>query len=402
MKIRRRAGTKPAADALPKGKGVGRARVRALESDEPKSSSRWGHLAKVAAEFSDFRPAPEVLTAVRAVPTIFPQFDLITRVGGLPIERFTLLHGPSTGGKTYAAIALMLSFLMRGDPVFFVDAERTTPIPWLRAAMGEFADHPLFRAVKPESYEETREDVRTFCNKVRTLREKGKLRPDASALVVVDSFKKLVPKDQFERIASHKDQEQGARSRIDQQKAAMNAAWLDDLVILLDTTGTAMVAIARETVDADAPPPRVFGGRKAEPKMKTGGGAALFYDASLDLRSSRIKSYGKEIDGKFVVYGDVHRLDILKSKVSGKESQRASCEFHISNGTHTPAGFDRSRDLVNLARRFDVIEGTQALRWRDRKWRGEDKAIASLVEDVDAFAGIEADCRALFPKVAGT
>src|SRR5205814_10673608 len=65
-----------------------------------------------------------------AVPTRFIQFDHSTRVGGLPIERFMLMHGPSGLGKTEMAIGLEDSFLERDHFVFHVDSERTTPITW--------------------------------------------------------------------------------------------------------------------------------------------------------------------------------------------------------------------------------------------------------------------------------
>lgn len=382
--------------------------VTAIEVEEPGPDSertardrRFARMAAVAGAYKAFRPASEALTAVRAVPTIFPQFDRATRVGGLPIERFTLVHGSSTGGKTYYCIAMMLSFLMRDHPVFFIDAERTTPHAWLRMAMGDYADHPLFRAVKPQTYEQTRKDVREFMMTTARLRDAGKLPPDTSALVVLDSIRKLVPKDQFKQImqlAKSDPKDDQARSRIAQIKAQMNAAWLDELVVLLDETSTAMIAIAREMVDPGNTNPKAI---RFGTNVKTAGGSALFYDASLDVRSSRVGSYGKRVkgpDGQSALraFGDVHRLDITKSKVSGKEEYRASCPFHISNGVWVPAGFDRGRDLLELARSLDVVSGTSSLAHGKRTWRNEHLAAKALTEDADLFAAVEAECRALF------
>lgn len=364
---------------------------------------KWASLRKVAEEFGSFRPASEVLTRVRAVPTIFPQFDLVTKVGGLPIERFNLLHGPSAGGKTFVAIAMMLSFLMRDHLVYFIDGERTTPITWLEKAMGDYSDHPFFKADKPDTYEQTVEDVRHFCNKVRVLRDKGRLKENTSALIVVDSIRKLVPKDQFKRIMKESratGEKQGeVRNRLAQIKAQMNAAWLDELIPLLDATQTGMLVIAREMKDPDNTNPYA---KKFGTDVKTAGGGALFYDASLDLRCSKVKSYGK-VTGtgdqkKMVAYGDIHELRITKSKVSGKEEYRAACRFHISNGVFVPPGFDRGRDLVELARRFDVIEGTSWLKYKAMKWRNEDLATKRFTEDPILFAQVEAECRALFKQ----
>ncbi len=70
--------------------------------DRKERNERRDALASVASTFKAFRPAREVLTRVRAVPTIFCQFDHAARVGGLPVERFMLLHGPSNMGKALA------------------------------------------------------------------------------------------------------------------------------------------------------------------------------------------------------------------------------------------------------------------------------------------------------------
>lgn len=371
------------------------ARRRIKVEEKAAASSRWGHLSKVASAFSDFRPASQVLRKVQAMPTIFPGFDNATRVGGLPLERITLVHGPSAGGKSFFCLGMMRSFLERDQPVYFVDAERTTPEDWVQQSLAEMLDHPLFKMEESTSYENTVTEVRKFLNAAKATK--------TNALVVVDSIRKLVPRDQLKRILKESkkaatDGEENVRNRSAQIKAQMNAAWLDELVVLLSEARSAMIIVAREIHDADAPPAfKKFGSK--EPAVKTAGGAALFYDASLDLRISRLKSYGKKGDESFETYGDLHQIAITKSKVAGKETSRyGSSVFHISNGAHTPKGFDRARDLVELARSLDVIEGTQALKWKDRKWRGEDRAVASLVEDTEAFAGIEAECRALFAK----
>lgn len=301
--------------------------------------------------------------------------------------------------NTYVTIAMMLSFLMRDHPVFFVDAERTTPITWLNKAMPGMSEHPLFRADKPTSYEKVRADVRNFCLIVKRMRDEGKLAKDTSALIVVDSIRKLVPQGEWERIM--KEIKAGAdgeslKNRSAQTKAAMNATWMDEITPLLDETGAAMIVIARETEDPDAPPPRGRPGFGTPQKaVKVGGGKALFYDASLDLRSERVRSYGKEVAGKFVSYGDVHKLTITKSKVSGKEQYSASCLFHISNGGLVPQGFDLARDVVEFARTLDVIEGTGWLKFGRAKWQGVDIAVKKLSANPALLAEIDAACRAV-------
>ncbi len=380
-----------------------RSRRAAPETSERAARNKLlSDFAAVAGEFKTFRPASEVLTRVRAVPTIFPQFDYATKVGGLPIERFSLLHGPSGGGKTYWTIGLMLSFLMRDHMAVLIDAERTTPITWLEKAMGDYASHPFFFADRPKTYEDTVQAVRHFLNTLRKQRDSGKVNPDTTALIVVDSIRKLIPKDQFARIMKTAklsgDKDEKLKDRSAQIKAAMNSAWMDEIIPLLEETQSAMLVIARETVDPDAPVPRAFGGRAPEKKVTVGGGVALYYDASMNMRSKLIKAYGKKqmVNGfeRLVPYGDVHQIDITKSKVSGKgETFNARCTYHISNGVWSPVGFDRSRDLIELARRFDIIEGTSWLKFGSWKRQGEDAAVKGLNENPGLFAEIEAECR---------
>lgn len=362
------------------------------------SNARMSALAAVAGEFKSFRPASEVLTRVKAVPTIFPQFDHATRVGGLPIERFTLLHGPSGGGKTYWTIGLLLSFLMRDHFAVLIDAERTTPITWLELAMGDYAQHPGFFAERPKTYEKTVLAVRHFVNTLAKLRETKKVPKHTSALIVVDSIRKLVPEDQFKRIMKAAresgDKPEKVKDRSAQIKAAMNAAWLDELIPLLEQTQSGMVVIARETEDPDADQQAKKWGKD----FKVGGGKHLYYDASMNMRVRRIKSYGKKIKQgdkeKLVPYGDLHQVDITKSKVSGKgEEFTTSCQFHISNGVWTPPGFDRSRDLVDIARSFDIIQGTSWLKFGKKKWQGEDLAVKAITKDPDLFRQIEHEVR---------
>lgn len=361
-------------------------------------SARLSVLSKVAKEFKDFRPASQALTIVKAVPTIFPQFDFATRVGGLPIERFSLLHGPSAGGKTYWTIGLLLSFLMRDHFAYLIDAERTTPISWLRKAMGDYANHPGFYATRPKTYEKTVLDVRKFVNTIKRLRDTKKIPKTTSALIVVDSIRKLVPEDQFARIMREAkkpgDKKEKVKDRSAQIKAAMNALWLDELIPLLEETMTAMVVIARETEDPDADPMA----KKFGKDFKVGGGRHLYYDASMNMRVKRVGSYGKKItvgtQTKMKPYGDVHEVQITKSKVSGKgEEFTTSCRFHISNGAIVPAGFDRARDLVEIAREFDIIEGTSWLKYGGIKWQGDDKAVKRLTEDKELFAKLDKEVR---------
>lgn len=380
-------------------------------ADTKAADTRKG-LEAVAKLFKGFKPAREVLKRVRAVPTRFVQFDHAVRVGGLPIERFELLHGKSNEGKTLFTLGLEDSFLCRNHFVFHIDAERTTPITWVEELMGQFANHPYFFAVRPESYEATIGEVRRFLNLVADLRAKGKVPEDTGALVVCDSLRKLVPKgmmdevirseraDAEERLGRQGKQKEitGGRDRSAQLKAKMNAAWMDELVPLLEHAGAAFVAIAREMVDPDAD----IWAKKFGNDYKVGGGGAIFYDASLSMRVGRASwvDNGAKEKGKKVIYGERHRITIKKTKVGGKDDKVSVAYFHSSNGVLTPFGFDRARDVLELARRFNVVKNPSGnwLTWQSTRWQGENRAVVSLAGEPERLDRLEAQVREQFTE----
>src|SRR6267378_1560946 len=284
-------------------------------ADRADREDKFASLRKVAKAFEEFKPAREVLKRVSAVPTCFVQFDHATKVGGVPIERIALLHGPSGEGKTAYTLGLVKSFLERGHLAFFIDAERTTPITWAENVMFELADHPFFFASRPESYEQTTEDVRRFCKLLVEQRAEGNLPEETSAIFIFDSIRKLVPKDLAKKIAADVDKHglDGASGRGAQWKAAMNSQWMDELVPMLEEARAAFVIIARETDDGEASKWE----KQAGTDYKVGGGKALYYDSSMVIRVSREKYILEKDEPKAVVYGEKHRITIRKTKVSG-------------------------------------------------------------------------------------
>lgn len=390
----------------------------------PEKGATLSILGKTAGAWKAFRPASQVLTAVKAVPTIFPGLDWATKVGGLPIERFTLAHGPSGEGKTKLTIGLLLSFLMRKHLACLIDAERTTPITWLKAAMGPYANSDGFFGHRPKTYEATVQYVREMLNTLRKLRDGGKLPNDTSMLIVVDSIRKLVPEDIFKRIMAgakaaeeslggksgsgqgtnrNKKPERVGRDRGSMIKAQMNSAWMDELIPLLEEAQAGMVVIARETMDPEASMSDKMWGND----FKVGGGSALYYDASLVLRVERQKLVTKERSDeekdagvKATVYGERHRVTVRKSKVSGKEDAMTQFYFHDSNGVLIPVGFDRARDLLELGKKFGIVKTKASwLMWNGNKWQGEHKAIQKLTANVDLLGRFEHAVRDKFNTI---
>lgn len=354
--------------------------------------SRLSSMSKVAERFGKFRPAVEVIRRVEAVPTRFVQYDDVLGVGGHPIGRVTLLHGPSNEGKSHFALGIGESFLRRDHFFGFVDAERTTPLPWVQRIMGTMIDHPGFVAMAKNTYEEVRVEVRRFCEEIGEAREKKEIPEDTAGVLVVDSIRKLYPKKAFDElmaeVASKKEVKGSGGSRIEQQKAALNARWMDELVPLLADTRVAMVIIAREYANADA---GMF-----DKDWIVGGGKALFYDSSIAVRASRQWVYDGSGESKRAV-GERVNLDIHKTKLSGKVVKVPRAHYHTSNGILVPEGFDSARDVLELGEAAGLVQVTSNgwYTWaKTRLGNGLSNVVRRLHGDAELRQKIEDDVRA--------
>jgi recombination protein RecA len=367
-----------------------------IEAAQPKlTTSHMHRMGDFAKRFKEWKPAREVLVKVRAVPTRFIQYDRATRVGGHPIERFATIHGPSNHGKTTFCHGLGMSFLQRGHFYLFVDAEMTTPITWLSNLMSGYEDHPGFLALRPDSYEQTVDAVRDFVQRLKVARDAGELEPDTSALIVVDSIRKLVPKDLLKRIQKGADSNDkksggvdGMRGRGAMIKAAMNSAWLDELIPLLYHTSTSMAVIARETEgegEYDAP--------------VVAGGGALIYDASLVIRIQRAAWVKESSADNSPIIGERHRVQIRKTKVAGKDDKVVNSYFHTSNGVLIPEGFDQGRDLAELGEKYGILQKSGSwYQWPEvrKRWQGINAVVKSLYASPELMSKLELAVRSRF------
>lgn len=353
---------------------------------------------RVMEKMDGWKPAPEVLVRVRAVPTIFPQFDFINRVGGLPLERVTVITGPSNHGKSAFALGLAASFIRGEHFAGYLDAERTTTIDWAQTMMRDVADDPRFLALRPDTYEDAVEATTRFCKNIAEAREAGDLPPNTGGVVLVDSLRKLVPKKIMDLI-SKEDLDAGVdgmNGRAGQIRALYNGAWMDILTPLMASTGCAIVLVVRETDDPNADP----WDKKTGHDYKITGGKAIIFESGLLLRVTRASwvTEGKKEDGPAKVFGERHRLTVIKTKVAGKDTREPSGYFHTSNGVLIPAGFDRARDVVELGLNFKVIE--QAGAWYsfngERLGQGLNNVIVHLTEHAEVLVAIEAKVREQF------
>jgi RecA/RadA recombinase len=300
--------------------------------------------------------------------------------------------------NTVFTLGLMLSFLQGNHFVAHVDSEMTTSITWCEKLMGGFADHPGYLAMRPSCMEEANDGVREFLTNIGAAKKNGVMPESTTGLVVIDSLRKLPPRNMLARLLKEGVDKHGAdgmRGRGAQQRAAVNAQWLDELVPLLNQNGCGLVIVARETEDPDADPmARKF---DTVDSVKIGGGKAVIYDASLVARIERAKWLYQGADEDKMVIGERHRVRVWKTKVGGKEDKVIDTYFHTSNGSIIPEGFDRARDVLELAREMGIVKGEGAwLRWGDRKWQGENNAVKRLTAEPDVLAELEAKVRTGF------
>jgi RecA/RadA recombinase len=349
-------------------------------------------IQSVASSFSMWKPSRVVCKVIRAIPTRFPQFDRLTRVGGWPLERYILIHGPSSHGKSVFASGIGESFLVENHFYGYCDAERTTTITWLEQLMHDLADHPGFFAMRPPSFEYAVDGTREFYTKIAKARDAGNLPPGTSSLVLVDSLRKLVPKNLFDKVVkgTATGGVDGAGGRGGQIRAGYNAAWLDEITPLIDDLGMSFAAITRESEQSNPLDPEDY---------KRTGGKGIYFESGLVIRIVRSGFiYETPADKKNSrVFGERHRIEIHKTKIAGKEERTPIAYFHTSNGVFTPPGFDRARDVLEMAVGYgDVSQSGSWYQWGTKKWQGEHKVVKFFSENPDALKELETDVRQHF------
>jgi recombination protein RecA len=372
----------------------------AFDDGTPAKNPKIDVFAQIAARSKSYRPAREVLRRVRAVPTILPAVDWKLRVGGWPIDRVAFAHGPSIAGKTKFMHALGYSFLRRGHIYAPMDAEHTTPITWLEQLFGEYADSSRFIASRPTTYEQGVDDVNRVAEAVAEMREKGRIPPETTCLFAVDSIGSLVPQDIQEKIRKHAAESKegsvdGMRGASGMIQAALNKAWLRQLVPLMSATGCAILFIVRETKKQNATADE----KRFGTDWKVTGGESLMYEGSVEIRVSDAKILREDPeDYKSAMVGERHSVEIRKTKVSARQDKVEHAFFNTSNGAWTPEGFDRVRDLLELGIEFGLVKQAGAwLSFGGKRFQGTErflrKAEPELVDE------LEAACRGKFGDI---
>lgn len=313
-------------------------------------------LQKTAFSIDGFTPARDVFQPIRSVKTRLISFNAATRVNGFPLQRVVMVHGPSNEGKTTFVLTVAASFIDAGSPVMYNDAERTLDDKFPALIMGpETARSDLFFGSKPATYEEAMDNARKWLQAVSAARAKGQLPADGGALMIVDSLRKLTPAGLASKVAAGvtKNGVDGVGGRAGQVRAAYTAAWLDELVPLLDAHNASIIMIVRESEDPDAD----ANDKKYGNDYKVTGGKAVFFDSSLVVRIERAGWIGPKKEGEAqVVYGERHVGTIRKTKLGGKDGKNSKFYFCTANGLVSAAGLDPCRDAFDVALKAGLIK----------------------------------------------
>lgn len=344
--------------------------------------------------------ASQVLKMVSAVRTIFPDFNLGTKVAGLPTDRIITVHGPTHGGKSIWVIGLIISFLLGGHAAAYIDAEHSTPLDLMRKLFQAFFGVPMeqvpgFFAERPKTYEETISKVDAFLGWVK---EQRKENPELRSIIVVDSINKLTPKAELAALLAAPAEGDGG-GKYDKKKggdainkgygrmrAAINQAWLDHIVPLLGEAGCSLVLIAQERDGEEGMPWET----DMMDVFQIKGGAALKFDASLLCRVTKVKPV-KDGEGKDApVKAWEHNVRVWKSKVGAMDGRWTDTKFYIK--------LDGTFDVVRMLVEADVSNGLGVINvsgaWygfgKYRK-QGKESFIAALEKDREAVDALAVD-----------
>lgn len=339
--------------------------------------------------------AAQKIRPVRAVPTIMYGFDWASGVGGWPVDRVSMIYGPSSAGKSLFVLALIRSFVDRKFLAALIDSERTTDLSLATAVIGRALDTiPNWRMpAECQSLTDAQARADELFAMARKLAKSPTFGGDFAALLVVDTITKLVTTKELGHALGGTDKQVSAdvenmeKGHLGRYAAAQNGYWLNRLVPQADESHTGVLLVSQERSYTDA-----MGNQRQRHK----GGDALFFDSSLVIRV--FKGGGKYIKVGDRVIGSEHEAQIVKSKFHALEEGRCTkAPFFFSNGNGpTPKGIDVWRDMLVTCSRPDVgiiTPSGSAYEYEGRRWTSTNRAVAALYEDAGLFAEIDAEFR---------
>ena len=369
----------------------------------PAAAREPAPLERAALDFGErWAPASEVLEWIRAVRTRFLGFNRAARVGGIPIDRVTVVSGATHGGKTLYLLGLLYSFLEAGHIAAFIDAEGTTPQEFAAELMGDIKRMPRF--IAPPGVLTFERAIDAVSDLVDGLAKHRAKEPNLCGIVVVDSVTKLAPKGELDKVKK-KHAEELTKGHHGRGRASVIQSWLDNLTPRLRGSNLAVVLVAQERdlgIDEGGKRPAgvADGTDWLEPGVKMKGGKSLEFDSSLLVRVTKSEPVLLDpTDKRSAIVGWKHRVRIRKSKVAHMDGYFSESFFHVSNGAgDTPAGFDVARDALEVGTDVGVVKLDGAwYKWAPRsggamkKWQGGRAALSYLSKHPDALAALASE-----------
>lgn len=322
--------------------------------------------ANVLSEIPDFKIMPSCISGLNRA---------FGPMAGLPLSRFTVIHGPNSAGKSALALLVAKDFQDAGHFVVYIDAEHTLEKKWPK----ELGIDPnkLF-VIRPDHFQDAAQELDGFFKKYFALDEK--IREQRWVCVIVDTLAKLEPK---ENLFDKKDETvQKANTGVGKAQgyplqALLIRQWFGKLTPIVGKHNIALVILQQERVKMEAQP--------FEEQYVLPGGQALQFDNSMRIR---VELTGNIKDGDTKErLGKEHRLTIKKSKI-GVDNEIAY--FYTSTGRgEDEIGFDAYRTVMKEAKIQEVVKNSGAQHtcylWPDEKWNGEAKFRKWLKENPDEY-----------------
>ena len=283
-----------------------------------KKSTELDKLRKVAGEskrFSTVSDIPETLYT----PTLFTSYNRATGLGGHPLRKMMIIHGPNQVGKSILALVIGESLSRRGFLSHILDAEYAAEKDWY----SQVANSRRFDFV----------DSLDHMNKLvmDDFKELEKDKAFVGVCEIIDTMTKLMPESVLEKLS--KD----GPEKMFPAQAGWVSLWMKIIPPKLYRTQSTMVVVLQEREKIDA---MAFG-----KKYKITLGTALQYDNCLRVRvthSTKLK------EGDQMVGVQTHYV-VENNKFDGTSMAEGS--FFVSNGKGSvPKGVDYVWEAVEEAK----------------------------------------------------
>ena len=360
-------------------------------------TEKWSKLYTDATKKSNLVQLGDTLKPTVAVQTCFPLVDWAMMCGGFPLGRVSTITGPTAHGKTQYVLGLAKTWLDRGLPVLYIDAEKSLEQDFTSTILGAKPDDipNLFAPRERKYYHHAVAAAHAFFGNVRqwqSMCDDEYSAANFGGLVIVDSITKLTPESELadvmkDNVTSAKAKDSAValeKGRTGQRRANTNQAWLDQLVGEAEYSNCAVVLIAQE---------RAYMDEANRVRYKPKGGACLEYDASLVIRIKKAGKAGRVTSGNQTI-AQQHIVEITKSKVARlEEGYKSVGSYYWSTGFGSaPMGLDTTRDIFEAAKIAGVITGSGWYTFGDVKYQGE-RFYDAMRQDPELTTAILAEFR---------